>query len=190
MVVAICAGHSIRSPGAVSAGVNERDICRRIVDSASIQGRERGWTIVDPMSDTVPLGYPAYLLHRLSVIERAAPDVAVDVHLNAWTDPDTNHSLVVYGDEHANSLRSAQCVANEFADLPWRSQGVRTDADLGRRLAFVRRPTCPSIIVEPLFLTNPAARSWIGDSDNVDLVASMIVNGIGRCMCGDGTERT
>jgi len=185
MRLGICAGHSIVSPGVVAEGETEQAWCRKIVDIAGERARSRGWEVVDPRSDGISprsgqaMGYPAYLLDRIRAYEKAGVDLAIDVHLNASRDAAINHSLVIHGPDRAESHALAQALAEEFArGLPWPSRGAVPDADLGRRLAFVRRLACPSVIVEPLFLSNPAAMRWLKGPRGAASLAEMIIRGV------------
>ena len=185
MRIGICAGHSVLSPGAVAGAVIEHDVCRAVVDATARLAAERGWVVTDPGSDKLRHGYPDYLLHRIAALRDVPLDPAIDMHMNAWADPATNYSMVVYGDGRDESRRAAEAIAAEFDALPWRSAGARSDASIGRRLAFVRRLTCPALVVEPLFISNPSAREWLLEERGAERIAELLVVGIGRIRGSD-----
>lgn len=178
MHIGICAGHSVRTPGAVAGGMTEQSLCRDLADRIWRIGAERGWTVDDPRSDCMPLGYPTYLRHRIEHFNATMPDCALDLHLNACTDPATNYSLVLHGPDRDDSRRLAEALAGQFVELPWRVASPRTDEAIGRRLAFVREIACPAVVVEPLFLTSPEARVWLMRPGSADRLAHLIIGGL------------
>ncbi len=178
MIVGLCAGHSVKSWGATYGEVRERDVCREIVDFATPLLEACGHEVFDPRSDELPLSYPDYLLHRIAALSEQHVDVAIDVHLNASIKPEANYSVVLYGSGQGQSVPFAQAVAGAFDVLPWRTCSAMPDAEMGRRLAFCRRLTCPSIIVEPLFLSSPEAREWLFEEKGRERLGVQLVEGI------------
>jgi len=168
----------VKSPGAQYGGLRERDVCRDIVDFASPLFEARGHVVVDPRTDEEHLSYPEYLLRRIATLTRYEVDVAIDVHLNAWSSPPTNYSLVLYGVGRDDSLALATSVAFSFDVLGWDNMGAKADAAIGRTLGFCRRLTCPAIVVEPLFLSNAEARHWLAEEKGRERLAALLVEGV------------
>lgn len=179
MRVAICAGHSDASPGVVVNGDTEQSMCRQIVDRAVKEALRHGWEVIDPHSDEMGFSYPEYLVDRIETLQHGCVDIAIDLHLNASYDRTINHSLVVYGDGRVESRLCAEAIANELVrELPWPSRGAVSDANLGRKLAFVRKLSCPAVIIEPLFLSNATAQRWLHEDGHRESLAEMIVRGV------------
>lgn len=178
MRIGICAGHSLVSPGAVSGRLRERDVCRDVVDLATPLLHDCGHLVFDPRSDETEYGFPIYLAQRIQFYNRQQLDLAIDVHLNSWSDPSVNYAMTVIGEGRKDSEDVAASIADAFTSMPWPSRGAVPDMGLGRRLMFCRRVKCPAVIVEPLFISSPEARGWLGDEKGRERLALMLVEGI------------
>lgn len=155
--IAIVAGHSIKAPGAAYGAHTEHDLCRRIVDMATPMIRERGIEVYDPRTDMEPIGYPKYLIDRITAINHERPEGAIDVHLNACGNVAQNYILALCGPGDAPGYRLARALAEETqlktmlwpqATLPRAS----VDAEFGRSLGFCRQ-IHSGVVWEPAFLS-------------------------------------
>ena len=161
---ALTAGHSKASPGAVAGGFTEQALCRSVVDETTAILRGRGVEVYDPMTDLTELPYPAYLLQRIEDINGHGATCAVEMHLNAASDPRTDYALCLHAPGSAEGERLATHLAKALAEAtPERESMARPDTWLGpgRSKAFLRRTAMPAVIVEPSFLTSPDVQAEI-----------------------------
>ena len=161
-VVGIVAGHSRAVPGAVVEELKEQELCRAIVDRLGPALIADGIAVFDPRTDEEALEYPGYLTRRIDQMNEAKVVLALEVHLNALSDPLVDYVLCLYAPGSERGARVAKMTAGALAaarsgDGPSPISALaRPDTWLGpnRSKAFLRRTVMPAVIVEPCFLTS------------------------------------
>ena len=105
----------------------------------------------------------------------------VDFHFNAAKDARENGGAVVY---QKNSAAS-----EDFAEAMWRQIGTALPAHAAKpvrstddapRGAYINHYSVPTILVEPLFLTNDDQAHWLHDTkgENLKKLAALMTSGI------------
>lgn len=75
-------------------------------------------------------------------------DLAIEIHLNAFDDPDVNGAEVLYG----MAKEQAMVFQKHFVNcLLQRDRGIKHEPSM----YFIRHTNCPALILEPAFLSNP-----------------------------------
>jgi len=119
------------------------------------------------------------LSHKVRYLNQFPLRCAVEIHYNATTSPDVKGAEVIYHPGSAKGLRLAKEVYNELIAIEGISERRIANTDeLGRNLLFTRKMKCPSIIVEPLWLTNPLESTILAGDQNVRAIGEAIGRGI------------
>ncbi len=162
MKLALCVGHSRKingrtEGGAVSvAGVNEwaynSELARLILDHLSEMGIE-----AFIVSEYQGNGYTAAQKWLASYIKSRGATVAVEAHFNSSDNPSaTGHETLfwassVKGRQLAKDVDSA--MLEMFPDF--KQRGIKPKGSGDRGAEFLKLTSCPSIILEPFFGSNP-----------------------------------
>ncbi len=190
----IVAGHSVLTPGVVvrrgpgRRSLREQELCREICDELGAVLDADGVAVFDPRTDTSPLDYPAYLLERIDAMNDAQVRGAVELHLNASSEPGVDYVLCLHAPGSEPGWRLAAAIAGELATAEASATGYRPDVVVepdtwlgaGQSKAFLRRTRMPAVIVEPAFLTSTRLRRGI-DRDRagwIDRLARACAKGI------------
>lgn len=92
-------------------------------------------------------------------------DLALELHLNSVSDSSAAGTLcIIYNKKCTEARKYANAICKITADaLGTENLGSRTMGSLGRNLAFLRRTTCPAVILEVCFLSNESdmKKFWI-----------------------------
>jgi hypothetical protein len=167
MKLAIAAGHSAVSPGAVRDEYREHDLCEDIRRELSGMLGQRGYDVIDPAVHTAEMRSPEYLDERIAVINQGDVDAALEIHLNASADPSVNYVLCLHapGSLHGRELANAitDLLSDEIGEtLGPKSARARPDTWTGRGgLRFLRGTRPPAVIVEPCFLSSERVRRML-----------------------------
>lgn len=118
------------------------------------------------------------LQHRIEMLndEHAALaiDIAVELHLNAFTDRNVDGCECLYFPTDATGQAWAEKFQAELVGaLMARDRGTKA-FDNEKRNGFVRLLDCPSVIVEPLFISNDDRAQQIVNGDAVHRIAFAI----------------
>ena len=192
--VGLVAGHSALTPGVVirrgpgRGSFREQEICREICDRMARHLSRRDVAVFDPKTDERALDYPAYLRERIEAMNAARVSAALELHLNASSEPGVNYVLCLHAPGSEPGRLLAEHVAKELAaaqrtdDDGMPDALVRPDTWLGagQRKAFLRRTMMPAVIVEPAFLTHNAVRRRIerGRAQWTEMIAAACARGI------------
>jgi hypothetical protein len=103
--------------------------------------------------------------------------VTVDFHFNG-NGPDAKGGEVWYKPDNTEAKALGQTIVDGYAalSLPFHGEDPLKEAVQGNRASFIRHYTCPAVLIEPLFVSNPSANQagWIHDDSNVQALATMI----------------
>ena len=107
--------------------------------------------------------------------------VTIDFHFNG-DGPDAKGGEVWYkpGDSKAKALGQAIVEAYSDLGLPFHGTEPLKEAVPGNRASFIRHYTCPAVLIEPLFVSNPSDNQagWIHNDDNVQVLAGRIAKAL------------
>ncbi len=171
VVIVIDPGHGGHDPGAVVAGVQEKDVtlavALRVLRKA--QGRADLRVILTRTTDLY-----VDLVERVRIAEAAGAHLYLSIHANYYRDPricgvetwvDTNAG--------AASLR----LAREVQRAVVASTGA-VDRGVRRQTLYLRHTELPTALVEVGYLSCPAERARLQDPTYQDKIAAGILAGI------------
>lgn len=175
MKVYLSPGHGQDDPGAIAAGLCERDLNKAIVDQVAgvlrLSGIEAIVGVARPDS------------HEGIVVDcteanNSGADLAVQIHLNAFDDPSANGTETWICGTGGNAEVMAQAIDSALAALGFADRGVKVG-----NYTFNLVTTMSSCLVEVGFITNDSDRAKI--TQNMVGVSRAIAQGIARTL---GTE--
>lgn len=171
-IVAVTAGHWSAQSGSVANSYQENIVTLQTTGYAISYLAMHGVYAVTTSGK---------LSHKVRHLNRFPLRCAVEIHYNATTSPDVNGAEVIYHPGSVKGLRLARSVYNEILSVHGITERRVIDTDqLGRNLLFTRKIKCPSIIVEPLWLTNPIESTILAANGNVREIGEAIGRGILR----------
>ncbi len=171
VVIVIDPGHGGHDPGAIVAGVQEKDvnlaIARRVQRAAE---GVPGLQVVLTRTEDV---YPT-LLERLELAEALGAGLYVSIHANYYRDPKVcGVETWVDSNAGAESLR----LARELQRALVASTGA-ADRGVRRQILYLRHTALPAALVEVGYLSCPAERAKLQDPSYQEKVAAGILAGI------------
>lgn len=173
-VIVIDPGHGGADAGCVSAGgLAEKDVVlrlgRRVAELLRVEGC-RVHTIREA-DESVPL------YARTEAANAAGAAYVLSLHCNQNESPLANGSACYYFQrshyysEHGRRL--ADCIGARLADAGCRHLGC-----FGRNYGILRETRAISVIVEPLFLTNPVEAALADRPDHLETLAQALRGGL------------
>lgn len=183
-VVAIDPGHGGFDPGKVGvSGALEKDINLSISWKVKQQLEKKGIEVI--MTRTTDQGLyaeedknkkSADMRNRVETIQASGAAVAVSIHQNSFTDTVSKGSQVFYytgskeGQHLANLIQTS--IKETLKDDNHRIEKGNTD------YYMLRKVTCPIVIVECGFLSNPMEEALLTEEDYQEKMANGISKGI------------
>ncbi len=172
ITVVVDAGHGGHDPGAVVAGVEEKDI---VLDIAL---RIFELSRASPIQVVLTRSTDRYvdLKERVRFAERVGAVLYISVHANYVSDPRVR-GIEVYVDDTRPpsdpSWRLAEAVLGALvAETKARNRGVRTQK------LYLRHTDLPAVLVEVGYLSNPKERSLLLTPSYRERLARAILEGI------------
>ena len=168
-VVIIDAGHGGNDPGAV---VKRRtyektytlDIAKRLAAKFKAEGAH---VVMTRSNDSNPS-----LHRRIRIANKNKADIFISVHLNSFTSSKARGSETYYYKSKDRKL--AQYIQKQLKkDLPTKSNGIKRN-----RFFVLRHTRMPSILIEPLFITNKKELALLKQDSFRDKIASSIFIGV------------
>lgn len=183
-VVAIDPGHGGFDPGKVGvSGALEKDINLSISWKVKQQLEKKGIEVI--MTRTTDQGLyeegeknkkSADMRNRVETIQASGAAVAVSIHQNSFTDTVSKGSQVFYYSSSKEGQRLANLIQNSIKetlkDDNHRVEKGNTD------YYMLRKVTCPIVIVECGFLSNPIEEALLIEEDYQEKMAKGISEGI------------
>jgi N-acetylmuramoyl-L-alanine amidase len=173
-------GHGGEDPGAINEayGLVEKELTLEIARRAADLLRQEGYLVALTRNDdrTIAANSP-----RGEVANVCGAGVYVSVHLNAFGDPDPNYVLTLWGIEEKDRAFAATMQAALATEL-------RPGTDLGDsgldqlENGGLLTARMPAVLVEPVFLTNPAEAARLGNPDGRrrEQIARAIAAGVAK----------
>lgn len=163
--VVIDAGHGGEDGGAVSAdGITEKEINLKIAfhlkalleanGIRTVMTRDRDVLLYDKSGDYQGRKKALDLAARRKIAEETENAIFVSIHLNAYPEPRYKGLQVWYSPNTENSANWAKNLQNA-AKFHLQSQNERQVKAATSRIYLLHRLTCPAILVECGFLSNP-----------------------------------
>lgn len=170
-LVVVDAGHGGRDPGAVVAGVQEKDV--NLAIALRVQRQAEGVPGLRVVLTRTEDAYPT-LLERLELAEDLGARAYVSIHANYFRDPKVC-GVETWVDTGASpdSLRLARALQETVV----RATGA-ADRGVHRQTLYLRHTTLPTALVEVGYLSCPAERAKLEDPAYQDRVAAGILAGI------------
>ncbi len=172
ITVVVDAGHGGHDPGAVMAGVEEKDV---VLDIAL---RIFELSQASPIQVVLTRSTDRYvdLKERVRFAERVGAVLYISVHANYVSDPRVR-GIEVYVDDTRPpsdpSWRLAEAVLGALvAETGARNRGVRTQK------LYLRHTDLPAVLVEVGYLSNPKERSLLLTPSYRERLARAILEGI------------
>jgi len=171
-MIVLVDGHDRRCQGAVFKKIKEHTEVKKI-NALTVSMLPE---IIYLSSDIAPgnRGYGCAfrtLSWKVRAINSLDPDIAIETHLNAFSDSSVSGCETLYYPENDNE-KIAKIIQFELINkIGNRDRGVKANRDL----YILRRTYCPTFIIEPLFLTNEKDRKLL---NSPEIIARGIVNAI------------
>lgn len=123
---------------------------------------------------------------RVNLVNRAAPDLFLSVHVNYVDNPGPRGFEVwvpknAQGVRNAESRRLARCLLNELGTV-WDSEdrGIKDE----HNLRVLKGTTCPAALVELEFVSNRAAERELARADKRAQLAAALADAVRRWYAG------
>ncbi|MGN0370775.1 MAG: N-acetylmuramoyl-L-alanine amidase [Butyrivibrio sp.] len=182
-LIVIDPGHGGSDPGKVSdTGLLEKDINLEIAlllkeeldsDYRVILTRESDMGLYSE-NDTNKKA--SDMRERCRIIEEEKADMLISIHQNSYTDPDVKGAQVFYYTHSAEGKKLAESIQNSIKEIasPDNNRVSKSNNDYYMLL----HTSCPAVIVECGFLSNPGEAELLNSKDYRKLIVSAIRKGI------------
>lgn len=189
-VVVVDAGHGGYDPGKVGvSGVLEKDINLSIACKVRTILEKQGIDVIMTRSSDVDLctegavsKKSADMRKRVEIMNASGAAIAVSIHQNSYTDPSPKGAQVFYYETSEQGKKLADTLQNSIkavvADDNHRVPKANCD------YYILKKVTCPVVIVECGFLSNPSEEMLLTEEDYQEKMAQGIANGIVEYMKG------
>ena len=167
--ICIDAGHGGKDPGAVSGGVQEKDIALAV--ALKIGALLTGYEVVYTRDEDVYVG----LAERALIANQVSADLFVSVHCNSAPGTSANGMEVyVHTTRSAASTRAAHAIYDRL--LP--ASGLKGRGIKSKDLAVLRETDMPAVLVELAFISNDEDRAKLVSDEWQERAAEAIAAGI------------
>lgn len=168
--VGLSAGHHYADSGAVYRDLREHLLTLKTLGYVIP-------TLVD--GGIYPVLVTGRLTEKVSTLKKYPLKCAVEIHYNSSTNSTAQGVEIVH---HPGST-GGEVLANRLYDglvnLSFTSPRRVVDSDeLGRSLYFLRSLPCPSVIVEPLWISNPVDQICLRDNSKLEAIGVTVAHSI------------
>lgn len=174
LTVVVDPGHGGTDPGVVGrGGLSEKEYALRVGLRLAELLRAEGCRtrLTRERDETVG----PYL--RVEFAEAARADYLLSLHLAAHQDPQAGAAACYYFQRNhyfsEHGRRLADTIGCSLAKL-----GLRYAASLGRNLSILRETCATSVVVEPLFVSDPRQEALAQQPGHVDQMAGALLDGL------------
>lgn len=175
--VVIDAGHGGRDPGAISyLGDHEKRIVLSIAKKIASRLESRGVTVVMTRDGD----YFVELDERCAIANRVNPDLFVSVHADSNGNR-MHQGFTVYIAPTASdtSRRAGRLFESHLSRAGINSKGIRTND-----YRVLVKTTCPAVLVECGFLSNPSEAALLLDGTHQNRLADAVTEAIIQSLAG------
>lgn len=176
-MIVLSIAHSKLDPGNTHMGMVEHQVSIKMTNACATMLRAHGVEVeVLPESEE-----RNHLPGKVARINELKPQLAIELHTNSVTDPRPNYGEVIYHPESTEGRLAASCLSAMLrtalgrANHNWPFLGAEPDR---RGLYYLVHTTCPAVIVEPLFQSNPDQAQWLGSPDAPETIGAICADGI------------
>jgi N-acetylmuramoyl-L-alanine amidase len=174
MRIAIDPGHSgACEPGACAEGVTEAEVVLAIAEKLSRLLLAAGHSIMMTRSGDCPL---TGLKWRAQLANCWRADLFLSIHANSYSEPTAHGSEVYYFPGSRYGLTLARLIQAEIV-------GRLGTTDRGSKHAMytvLQETSCPAVLIETAFLSNPDERKLLTAPDSQRLFAEAIAAAVAR----------
>ena len=170
-VVVLDAGHGGRDPGAIACtGMFEKDVTLGVTRRVRRRLERKNVRVVMTRSDDRFVE----LNDRAEVANRARADLFVSIHADSCDNRRVaGHTLYVARGATGPSVSAAQCVSGRMRRAGVASRGVRR-----ANFRVLVRTTCPAILLELGYLSNPAEARLLARDAYRNALAQTVAEGV------------
>lgn len=166
--------------GAVSAwsGKVEYEFSLELARSLKEELVSRGYDVYLVRNTNVQEDFPYDYGQRSEAINQMECDIMVGIHWDSFDDSSVGGYHVIYQAENTDSYELASCVSTDYGRVV-KGTIKRRSEPVGRSdLWELNAVTMPGIFIECGFASKPSEAKWLEDSDNQELMAQGIADGI------------
>lgn len=174
ILVILDAGHGGHDPGAVVAGIFEKDINLQIAIKMKAQLESRGIKVILTREDDTFLE----LMERVELANNADAQLFVSIHCNSYDESADVSGLEIYYHQDKQAKSLADAILSDLAAtglLKIRSVKVGN-------FAVIKYTNMPAILLEMGFLTNEQERKKLCTEEYQQMLADTIASGIVRML--------
>lgn len=182
MMYGIDLGHGGKDPGAVANGLTEKDL----VLAVGLKLLNRLNQLGIPYAATRLQDQDVPLASRVMLFNVAAAEAVISLHFNSFTSSEPRGYEVFHQHGNAQSKLLAEHIAGQLSlalgplGVPPRKPPVKTrlNPDGTEYYYLLRELRVPTVIVEPLFLSNPQDAALLKQEGTLDTIAVALVNAV------------
>lgn len=187
-VVVVDAGHGGEDPGKVSSfsSMAEKDLNLRIAQLLKDQLEQDGYTVIMTRTEDI-LNYSGAteiyqkrkqdLNARKKTIDESGADIAISIHMNAFTDSKYFGAQTFFPPSSTDSERLAKSLQNSLIS-GCDPTNKRTALLKKERIVLFRNLKVPTVLIECGFLSNEAEEAKLKTLEYQELIAKSIKQGI------------
>lgn len=195
MRVVLDAGHGAPDGGAVGpGGTEEKDInldivlkVREILENRGIKvilTREGDSGIFDKSAETIHEKKVSDMHNRLAIINSSNADLFISVHMNAFTNSNSNGLHVFYSRNHPECEALASDIQQRISSITGaKSHAVKTASET---LYLMKNPQPAAVLVECGFISNPQEEKLLND----DIYRGKIAFALADAICAYLSENS
>lgn len=176
LAIALDAGHGGKDPGAISpSGLKESVIVRKIAEEVKNLLSGLGAKVVSIYGKETD----SKLDKRLKKAKQAQVDLIISIHLNSSENPKAGGCEVLYAGKTPELAEKSKRIADILASEIATSLGIKCrGSKLRNDLYILKNSDAPSVIVEPLFISNPDEEKMLFQEETIKKIASAITRSV------------
>lgn len=174
-VVLIDPGHGGRDPGAIGTkGTREKHIVLSVSQSLAAELAKKGYTVHMTRDKDVFITLDGRVAHA----SKLSPDLFVSIHADAAGNRSAKGMTIFVprrSDDYTDSLRACKLVESYASRVVTENRGVRKH-DINLRV--LEKTSCPAMLIEVGFLSNPAEERNLNKAAYRKNLARAIARGV------------
>ncbi|MDE6025081.1 MAG: N-acetylmuramoyl-L-alanine amidase CwlD [Lachnospiraceae bacterium] len=182
--VVVDAGHGGNDPGKIGVnGTKEKDINLSIALKLKDELEQKGIRVILTRTSDDSLAVEGArnkktsdMNRRMEIVNDSGADLLISIHQNSFTDSSVKGAQTFYYNGSKESEVLAVYVQGELVKAL--DESNKRKAKAGNDYFVLRKSTCPAIIVECGFLSNPKEEASLVDASYQQDIASAIATGV------------